>query len=239
MMPDSHNIIDTSLEVLYEDNHLIIVNKGTSDLVQGDRTGDVTLPDRVKQYLKDAYAKAGNVFLGVTHRLDRPVSGAVAFAKTSKALARMNTMFAEHQVEKIYWAIVCGCPKEEEGTLEHYLVRDGQKNKSFAHDKMVKDAKRAVLHYRTLAKGDRYTLLEVRLETGRHHQIRCQLATIGCPIKGDLKYGSPRSNPDGGIDLHARSLRFIHPVSKKEIYITAPVPNSNLWQVLTKDIVGN
>lgn len=224
------------MEILYEDNHLIAVNKGSSDLVQGDRTGDETLPDRLKQYLKEAYAKPGNVFLGVTHRLDRPVTGAVVFAKTSKALARMNAMFAEHKVEKVYWALVCGAPSEPEGTLEHYLVRDGAKNKSFAHQKPVGDAKRAVLHYRTLVKLDRYTLLEVHLETGRHHQIRCQLSTMGCPIKGDLKYGAPRSNPDGGISLHAHSLSFVHPVTKQPMLIVAPVPNDPLWHVATEKI---
>ncbi|MCQ2348981.1 MAG: RluA family pseudouridine synthase [Paludibacteraceae bacterium] len=222
------------LDILYEDNHLIAVNKGTSDLVQGDRTGDETLPDRIKQYLKEAYAKPGNVFLGVTHRLDRPVSGAVLFAKTSKALARLNTMFAEHNVEKIYWAIVPNTPVAPEGTLENWLVRDGAKNKSFAHDHEVKGSKRAVLHYRLLARGDRYSLLEVKLETGRHHQIRCQLASMGCPIKGDLKYGSPRSNPDGGISLHARRLAFVHPVSKQNVEIIAPVPSDPLWNALTE-----
>ncbi|MBN1463245.1 MAG: RluA family pseudouridine synthase [Paludibacteraceae bacterium] len=220
--------------ILYEDNHLIAINKTCSDLVQGDKTGDNTLPDRIKAYLKDKYNKPGNVFCGVTHRLDRPTSGVVIFAKTSKALARLNELFKTHEVKKTYWAIVKETPQQAAATLKHYLVRNEQQNKSYAYDLPRVDAKEAVLSYTTLAKSDNYCLLEVNLETGRHHQIRCQLAKIGCPIKGDLKYGFARSNPDGGISLHARKIEFIHPVSKEKIIITAPVPKNNLWKAFEK-----
>ncbi len=220
----------SSLEILFEDNHLIAVNKTCSDLVQGDKTGDITLPDRIKAYLKDKYNKPGNVFCGVTHRLDRPTSGVVIFAKTGKALSRMNEIFKNHEVKKTYWAIVKQRPQEPEATLKHYLVRNEKQNKSYAYDEPKKDAKEAVLSYKMIAGSDNYSLLEINLETGRHHQIRCQLAKIGSPIKGDLKYGFARSNPDGGISLHARSVEFIHPVSKQEIIITAPVPKDNLWK---------
>lgn len=218
------------LGVIYEDNHLIAVNKTSSDLVQGDKTGDNTLPDRIKAYLKNKYNKPGNVFCGVTHRLDRPTSGVVVFAKTSKALTRLNELFKTHEVKKTYWAIVKETPQQAAATLKHYLVRNEQQNKSYAYDLPRVDAKEAVLSYTTLAKSDNYFLLEINLETGRHHQIRCQLAKIGCPIKGDLKYGFARSNPDGGISLHARRIEFIHPVSKEKIDITAPVPEDNLWK---------
>ena len=222
------------MTVVYEDNHLIIVNKNSSEIVQGDKTGDIPLSDLVKQYLKEKYHKPGNVFLGVVHRLDRPVSGLVVFAKTGKALTRLNEMFRNSEVRKTYWAIVKNCPPAEEGELTHYLVRNEKQNKSYAYDHEVKNSKRAVLHYRLLSRSDNYYLLEVDLKTGRHHQIRCQLAAIGCPIKGDLKYGFPRSNPDGSISLLARSVRFIHPVSKEEIQATAPVPSADrLWQVLS------
>lgn len=218
------------MTVVYEDNHLIIVNKTASEIVHGDKTGDVPLSETVKQYLKEKYAKPGNVFLGVTHRLDRPVSGLVVFAKTSKALARLNEMFRKGEVKKTYWAVVKTCPQVEEGELVHYLVRNEKQNKSYAYDKEVNGSKKAVLHYRLIGHSENYYLLEVDLKTGRHHQIRCQLAKIGCPIKGDLKYGFPRSNPDGSICLHARKVCFVHPVSKEQIVVTAPVPDGNLWK---------
>ena len=215
--------------VVYEDNHIIVVNKTSSEIVQGDKTGDTPLSEMVKQYLKEKYNKPGNVFIGVTHRLDRPVSGLVVFAKTSKALPRLNEMFRNGEVKKTYWAIVKECPKETEGELVHYLVRNEKQNKSYAYDKEVKNSKKAVLHYKLIGHSQNYYLLEVDLKTGRHHQIRCQLAKMGCPIKGDLKYGFPRSNPDGSICLHARKVQFVHPVSKEMIRLTAPVPEGNLW----------
>ena len=221
--------------VVYEDNHIIVVNKTSSEIVQGDKTGDTPLSEMVKQYLKEKYNKPGNVFIGVTHRLDRPVSGLVVFAKTSKALPRLNEMFRNGEVKKTYWAIVKECPKETEGELVHYLVRNEKQNKSYAYDKEVKNSKKAVLHYKLIGHSQNYYLLEVDLKTGRHHQIRCQLAKMGCPIKGDLKYGSPRSNPDGSICLHARRVRFVHPVSKQEIDVTAPVPEGNLWHSFQND----
>ncbi|GFH98094.1 RluA family pseudouridine synthase [uncultured Phocaeicola sp.] len=217
------------MTVVYEDNHIIVVNKTSSEIVQGDKTGDTPLSEMVKQYLKEKYHKPGNVFIGVTHRLDRPVSGLVVFAKTSKALPRLNEMFRNGEVKKTYWAIVKECPKETEGELVHYLVRNEKQNKSYAYDKEVKNSKKAVLHYKLIGHSQNYYLLEVDLKTGRHHQIRCQLAKMGCPIKGDLKYGSSRSNPDGSICLHARMVQFVHPVSKEEIRLTAPVPEGNLW----------
>ena len=197
--------------VVYEDNHIIVVNKTSSEIVQGDKTGDTPLSEMVKQYLKEKYNKPGNVFIGVTHRLDRPVSGLVVFAKTSKALPRLNEMFRNGEVKKTYWAIVKECPKETEGELVHYLVRNEKQNKSYAYDKEVKNSKKAVLHYKLIGHSQNYYLLEVDLKTGRHHQIRCQLAKMGCPIKGDLKYGFPRSNPDGSICLHARTVQFRSP----------------------------
>lgn len=217
------------MTVVYEDNHIVVVNKTSSEIVQGDKTGDTPLSEMVKQYLKEKYNKPGNVFIGVTHRLDRPVSGLVVFAKTSKALPRLNEMFRNGEVKKTYWAIVKECPKETEGELVHYLVRNEKQNKSYAYDKEVKNSKKAVLHYKLIGHFQNYYLLEVDLKTGRHHQIRCQLAKMGCPIKGDLKYGSPRSNPDGSICLHARTVQFVHPVSKEMIRLTAPVPEGNLW----------
>ena len=217
------------MTVVYEDNHIVVVNKTSSEIVQGDKTGDTPLSEMVKQYLKEKYNKPGNVFIGVTHRLDRPVSGLVVFAKTSKALPRLNEMFRNGEVKKTYWAIVKECPKETEGELVHYLVRNEKQNKSYAYDKEVKNSKKAVLHYKLIGHSQNYYLLEVDLKTGRHHQIRCQLAKMGCPIKGDLKYGSPRSNPDGSICLHARTVQFVHPVSKEMIRLTAPVPEGNLW----------
>lgn len=224
------------MTVVYEDNHIIIVNKTASEIVQGDKTGDVPLSETVKQYLKEKYHKPGNVFIGVTHRLDRPVSGLVVFAKTSKALSRLNEMFKNSEVKKTYWAIVKQTPAETEGELVNYLVRNEKQNKSYAYDTEKPGSKKAVLHYRLIARSDNYCLLEVDLKTGRHHQIRCQLAKMGCPIKGDLKYGFPRSNPDGSICLHARRVRFVHPVSKELIDVVAPVPSDNLWRSLTASL---
>ncbi len=217
------------MTVVYEDNHIIIVNKTASEIVQGDKTGDTPLSETLKEYLKEKYGKPGNVFIGVVHRLDRPVSGLVLFAKTSKALARLNEMFKRGEVKKTYWAIVKNPPPSAEGELTHYLTRNEKQNKSYAHDREVPGSKRAALAYRLIGRSQNYYLLEVVLKTGRHHQIRCQLSKIGCPIKGDLKYGFPRSNPDGGISLHARSVSFIHPVSKQLIEVEAPVPADNLW----------
>ncbi|MBO7458897.1 MAG: RluA family pseudouridine synthase [Paludibacteraceae bacterium] len=219
------------MTVLYEDNHIIAVNKTCNEIVQGDKTGDTPLSETVKAYIKEKYNKPGEVFLGVTHRLDRPTSGVVLFARTSKALTRLNEMFKSHeQIKKTYWAIVQGAPKVPEARLENWLIRNEQQNKSHIARPNANNAKTAILNYKTLVRGENYTLLEIDLETGRHHQIRCQLAAIGCPVKGDLKYGAKRSNPDGGISLHARKIEFIHPVSKQEICITAPVPNDSLWQ---------
>jgi len=217
------------MTVLYENNHIIAVNKTCSEIVQGDKTGDTPLSEIVKAYIKEKYNKPGEVFIGVPHRLDRPTSGVVLFARTSKALTRLNEMFKSHeQIKKTYWAIVQGFPKQPEARLENWLIRNEKLNKSFIAKPGTKDAKQAVLSYKTLAQGDHYTLLEVELETGRHHQIRCQLAAIGCPVKGDLKYGAKRSNPDGGISLHARQIRFVHPVKKEPVTITAPVPKDFL-----------
>ena len=218
------------MTVVYEDNHIIVVNKTASEIVQADKTGDTPLSETVKQYLIEKYQKPGNVFLGVTHRLDRPVSGLVIFAKTSKALTRLNEMFRAGEVKKTYWAVVKNAPKESEGELVHFLVRNEKQNKSYAYDKEVPNSKKAVLDYRLIGRSENYYLLEVDLKTGRHHQIRCQLAKMGCPIKGDLKYGSPRSNPDGSICLHARRVRFVHPVSKELIELKAPLPEGNLWK---------
>lgn len=224
------------MTVVYEDNHIIIVNKTASEIVQGDKTGDVPLSETVKQYLKEKYHKPGNVFIGVTHRLDRPVSGLVVFAKTSKALSRLNEMFKNSEVKKTYWAIVKQTPAETESELVNYLVRNEKQNKSYAYDTEKPGSKKAILHYRLIARSDNYSLLEVDLKTGRHHQIRCQLAKMGCPIKGDLKYGFPRSNPDGSICLHARRVRFVHPVSKELIDVVAPVPSDNLWRSLASSL---
>lgn len=222
------------MEVIYEDNHLIAVNKNCHEIVQGDKTGDTPLSETLKAYIKEKYAKPGNVFVGVTHRLDRPVTGVILFAKTSKALSRMNDLFRNGDVRKTYWAIVKNCPPNPAGTLTHWLVRNEKQNKSYAYDQEKPNAKKAILDYRLIARSDKYYLLEIDLKTGRHHQIRCQLAQIGCPIKGDLKYGAERSNPDGGISLHACSMAFIHPVSKEPVRITANTPDDNLWSALTK-----
>ena len=246
------------MDILYEDNHIIAVNKSPGEIVQGDKTGDTPMSETLKQYLKEKYNKPGEVFLGVPHRLDRPTSGVVLFARTSKALSRLSEMFKEKSsisnqsstnsqssivqssIKKTYWAIVQGAPKQAEGRLENYLVRNESQNKSYIVDsrkskvesQKLKDAKLAILTYRTLARGEHYTLLEVELQTGRHHQIRCQLAGIGCPIKGDLKYGAKRSNPDGSICLHARQITFVHPVRKEPLTITAPVPDDSLFAQL-------
>ena len=217
------------MEVVYEDNHIIIVNKKSGEIVQGDKTGDRPLSDIVKDYIKEKYAKPGAVFLGVVHRLDRPVSGLVVFARTSKALGRLNKMFAEGEVHKTYWAITKNAPRDSEGTLTHWLVRNEKQNKSYAYDQEKPNAKKAILKYRVLSHSDNYSLIEVNLMTGRHHQIRCQLAATGCPIKGDLKYGAPRSNPDGSISLLSRRVEFVHPVSKETIIAEAPLPDDKLW----------
>ena len=223
------------MNVVYEDNHIIIVNNQSGEIVQGDKTGDTPLADIVKQYIKDKYNKPGNVFLGVVHRLDRPVSGLVVFAKTSKALSRLNEMFRIGDVHKTYWAIVKKNDIAPEATLTDWLTRNERQNKSYAHNREVPGAKKAVLSYKVRSVSDNYMLLEVRLMTGRHHQIRCQLAHMGCPIKGDLKYGSPRSNPDGSISLMSRRVEFVHPVSKETIAVEAPVPNDRLWLALAGD----
>ena len=222
------------MRVVYEDNHIIIVYKESGEIVQGDKTGDTPLSDIVKDYIKEKYQKPGNVFLGVVHRLDRPVSGLVVFARTSKALSRLNEMFRTGEVHKTYWAITKNMPAIEEGRLEHWLVRNEKQNKSYAYTKEKPGAKKAVLEYKMIGRTDNYSLLEVRLLTGRHHQIRCQLAAMGCPIKGDLKYGAQRSNPDGGISLLSHRVEFVHPVSKERIDVTSPVPADNLWQDITK-----
>lgn len=218
-----------SLEILYEDNHLIVINKRPSDIVQGDKTGDETLPDKIKAYLKEKYQKPGNVFCGVVHRLDRPTSGAVVFARTSKALERLNRQFREKETNKVYWAIVEQAPTQSEGTLVHFLKKNEKQNKSYASLTEQSGTKRAVLHYKRVASSDRYTLLEVKLETGRHHQIRCQLSAIGCPIKGDVKYGAKRPNRDGSISLHSRSLAVNHPISKSEMFFIANPQKEKIW----------
>lgn len=219
----------TNLQVLYEDNHLIAINKRVGDIVQGDKTGDIPLNDVVKAYLKTKYNKPGNVYLGVVHRLDRPTTGIVVFAKTSKALPRLNKLFAEKDAKKTYWAIVQNKPKKLTELLTHWLKRNTKQNKSYAHKKEVPGSKKAILEYRFLKKLDNYYLLEINLKTGRHHQIRSQLSGIGNPIKGDLKYGFNRSNKNGGIHLHARKLEFIHPVKKEPIQIIAMPPKDPIW----------
>lgn len=220
------------MEVVYEDNHIIIVNKESGEIVQGDKTGDTPLSETVKQWIKEKYAKPGNVFCGVVHRLDRPVRGLVVFAKTSKALARMNEMFRNGDVHKTYWAITKNRPPKDENTLVHYITTTERNNKSYASTVEKPGALKAVLKYRVISQSDNYYLIEVKLLTGRKHQIRVQLAAIGCPIKGDLKYGAKRSNPDGSISLLARNVTFVHPVSKQDICVTAPVPDDNLWKAL-------
>lgn len=220
------------MQVLYEDNHLIIVYKEAGEIVQADKSGDIPLSEIVKQWLKAKYNKPGNVFLGVVHRLDRPVSGLVIFAKTSKALTRLNNMFRNGEIHKTYWAIVTRPPFEPEATLTDWLVRNERQNKSYAYNHQVPTSKKSILHYKVINQTDHYTLLEVNLMTGRHHQIRCQLSNMDCPIKGDLKYGAPRSNPDGGISLLSHRVEFIHPVSKETICVESPLPKDNLWQAI-------
>ena len=222
----------TNLQVLHEDNHLIIVNKRVGDIVQGDKTGDVPLSEIVKEYIKHKYQKPGAVYLGVVHRLDRPTSGLVIFAKTSKALSRLNELFSSRQTQKTYWAVVKNKPPQEQDSLQHFISRNEKNNTSKAHSKEVPNSKLAVLDYKVIQKLTAYYALEINLHTGRHHQIRAQLAAIGCPIKGDLKYGFERSNPDGGIHLHARNLVFTHPVSKDQIEITAPTPADVIWDAI-------
>ena len=220
------------MQVIYEDNHIIVVAKHSGEIVQGDKSGDRPLTEDVKAYLKEKYAKPGLVFLGVVHRLDRPVSGLVVFARTSKALSRLNEMFRNGSIHKTYWALVQTPPPAEEGELIHWLTRNERQNKSYAYRNEVPGSKKAVLRYRVIGQTDRYTLLEIQLLTGRHHQIRCQLAAMGCPIRGDLKYGAPRSTPDGSISLLARRIEFVHPVSKEIIRLEAPLPEDSLWQAL-------
>jgi len=219
-----------SQRILYEDNHLIVVNKLPSEIVQGDKTGDKPLSEEVKYYLKKKYNKPGNVFTGVIHRLDRPVSGIVVFAKTGKALSRMNELIKNRKIKKTYWAIVKNKPKEKEAVLTHFLLRNEKRNKSFVSNKKQENSKEAILTYRLMTSSKDYHLLEIDLQTGRHHQIRAQLAAIGCPIKGDLKYGFSRSNKDASISLHARSVSFIHPVKKEQLTILAGPPDDVLWK---------
>ncbi len=218
-----------NLQIIYEDNHLIAINKRPGDIVQGDKTGDLPLSEVVKQYIKEKYNKPGNVYLGVAHRLDRPTSGIVVFAKSSKALPRLNKLFAEKAAKKTYWAVVKNPPEKQQDTLTHWMKRNTKQNKSYAHTKEVTDSKKAILEYRISKKLDNFYLLEIDLKTGRHHQIRSQLTAIGSPIKGDLKYGFDRSNKDGSIHLHARSLSFIHPVKKEMLDLVAPPPHDAVW----------
>lgn len=218
------------MQVVYEDNHIIIVYKESGEIVQGDKTGDTPLAETVKAYIKEKYAKPGAVFLGVVHRLDRPVCGLVVFARTSKALSRLNDMFRKGEVHKTYWALVQNQPALPEGTLEHWLTRNEKQNKSYAYPREVSGSKKAILKYRLIGQSERYFLLEINLLTGRHHQIRCQLSAMGCPIKGDLKYGSKRSNADGSISLLSHRIDFIHPVSKEHIVVESPLPVDNIWQ---------
>ena len=232
----THKNFLAMLEIVYEDNHLIIVNKKPGDIVQGDKTGDRTLADDVKTYIKEKYQKSGEVFLGIAHRLDRPTSGIVIFARTSKALTRINKMFAEKEIKKTYIAIVDKAPPKITDTITHYLVRNRKQNKSYANDKVVSNSKKAILTYETISESERYFLLNIKLHTGRHHQIRAQLAKIGCRIKGDLKYGFPRSNPDGGICLHAYKTEFVHPVKKETIILTAKPPKDKLWDYFISKI---
>lgn len=228
--------ISVTMQVVYEDNHIIIVFKQSGEIVQADKSGDIPLSETVKAYLKEKYAKPGNVFLGVTHRLDRPVAGLVMFAKTSKALSRLNDMFRNGQIHKTYWAITRNVPVLPEATLTDWLVRNERINKAFAYDHKVPESKKSILKYRIVSHSDYYTMLEIRLLTGRHHQIRCQLSHIGCPIKGDLKYGAERSNPDGGISLLSHKVEFEHPVSHKQIVVESPLPADPLWQKMVANM---
>lgn len=228
-----------SKNILFEDNHLLLINKVSGQLVQTDKDGNESLEEQIKAFIKERNSKPGNVFLGVVHRIDRPVSGVVLFAKTSKALARLNQMQQERKIKKIYWAITANAPEKNKGTLEHYLIKNEAKNISIVKNQEAKNAKLAVLNYTILAKSDLYYLWQIELHTGRHHQIRCQLSHIQCPIRGDVKYGFPRANTDKSISLHARSLSFIHPVTNEPVSIVAPVPNEKLWkyfETITKEV---
>lgn len=220
-------------DILFEDNHLVILNKKPGEIVQSDKTGDPTMADELKEYIRVKYKKPGDVFMGIVHRIDRPVSGAVVFARTSKALERMNRLLQERAVKKVYWALISERMQQEEGRLVHYLTRNEKLNKSFAHDIKVKESKEAILDYRLIGASKNYSLLEIILHTGRHHQIRAQLAKIGCPIRGDVKYGATRANRDGSIHLHARRISFVHPVRKELIEIIAPTPDDNLWKAFS------
>jgi 23S rRNA pseudouridine1911/1915/1917 synthase len=219
----------SNLQILYEDNHIIVINKRAGDIVQGDKTGDIPLSEIVKAYIKKTYNKPGSVYLGVVHRLDRPTTGIVMFAKTSKALSRLNKLFADKNITKTYWAVVKNKPKKHEDTLVHWLKKNPKNNKSYAYPKEIKDSKKAILHYKLIKSLNNYHVLEINLETGRHHQIRAQLSNIGSPIKGDLKYGFERSNTDASIHLHAKHISFLHPVKKEDIQITAPLPKDAIW----------
>ena len=223
--------------ILYEDNHLIIINKNPSEIVQGDKTGDIPLSETLKGYLKKKYKKQGNVYLGVIHRIDRPVSGCVIFAKTDKALSRMNKLIQEREIKKLYWAVVKNKPPKESERLSHFLVKNEKQNKSYAVKADVKNALKAEMEYKLIASSDNYFLLEIQLFTGRHHQIRAQLSEIGCPIKGDLKYGFPRSNQDASIHLHARKVEFVHPVSKEKISVNAPLPKDAIWSYFQQAVL--
>ena len=227
------------MKVLHEDNHLIIVNKNCGEIVHSDVTGDVPLDQMVKDYLKKKYNKPSEVFLGVAHRVDRPVSGIVVFARTTKALVRLNRMFQEKLIKKTYWAIVKNLPPNDEGTLIHYVIRNTKNNRSYICTSEHRDSKKAVLHYKHIASSERYHLLEIDLKTGRHHQIRCQLAAIGCPVRGDLKYGYARSNPNGGISLHSRQITFKHPVKEDIINLTAPLPDDPLWKAFDSKMLNS
>lgn len=236
-MSDKQKFTEDLPQILHEDNHTIVVNKRASDIVQGDKTGDEPLPEKIKRYLKVKYDKPGNVFCGVVHRLDRPTSGAIVFARTSKALERLNKQFREKETNKIYWAVVETKPPKKQDRLENWLLKNEKQNKSYVVEgSKSKEAKEAILTYQLINSSDNYYLLEITLETGRHHQIRCQLANIGCVIKGDLKYGAKRSNKDGSIHLHARSLSFNHPTSQEEITVLAPVPDEPLWLYFEKQV---
>lgn len=227
----------TDKDILHIDNHSIVVNKRAGDLVQGDKTGDEPLSEKVKSYLKKKFNKPGNVFCGVVHRLDRPTSGALVFARTSKGLSRLNEQFRKGEPRKTYWAIVSEMPEKKSATLHHFLKRNEKQNKSYASNHSTEGSKEAVLTYEVIAQSDRYFLLEIQLETGRHHQIRCQLAKIGCPIKGDLKYGASRSNKDGSICLHARKLKYFHPTSKEEVEVVADTPKDALWEFFEEKLM--
>ncbi|MGD0710437.1 MAG: RNA pseudouridine synthase [Bacteroidales bacterium] len=225
---------DIASRVLFEDNHLLIINKKPSEIVQGDKTGDIPLVESVKEYIRIKYKKPGNVYLGLVHRIDRPVSGCVIFARTDKALSRMNKLIHDRQISKIYWAVVKNKPPKESETLYHYLLKNEKQNKSYSVKKEVKGALKAELSYNIIGASDNYYLLEIELHTGRHHQIRVQLAEIGCPVKGDLKYGYPRSNPDASIHLHARKVEFVHPVKNEKVTVIAPTPDEVLWNYFSK-----